>query len=71
MATIADPNWLLGGCPAFDKARERLYVADSAAHRVWIHARDGAPMGGIGQRGAGAGEFNFPTHVAVGQGDTV
>ncbi len=71
VATIADPNWRRPAGLAFDKARERLYVADSAAHRVWVHARDGRPMGGIGQRGAGDGEFNFPTHVAVGPGNMV
>ena len=71
VATIADPNWRRPTGLAFDAARERLYVVDSAAHRVWIHARDGRPVGGIGQRGTGDGEFNFPTHVAVGAGDMV
>jgi DNA-binding beta-propeller fold protein YncE len=71
VATIADPNWRRPAGLAFDKARERLYVADSAAHRIWIHGRDGRPMGRIGERGAGDGEFNFPTHVAVGAGDMV
>ena len=50
---------------AYDSARDRLYVADSAAHRVWIFAGDGKPLGEIGRRGDGDGEFNFPTHVAV------
>lgn len=50
---------------AYDSARSRLYVADSAAHRVWIFAGDGRPIGEIGRRGDGDGEFNFPTHVAV------
>lgn len=66
VATISDPNWRRPAGLAFDKAKERLYVADSAAHRVWIHTRDGRAVGGIGQRGPGDGEFNFPTHVAVG-----
>lgn len=50
---------------AYDSPRDRLYVADSASHRVWIFTGDGKPLGGIGQRGTGNGEFNFPTHVAV------
>lgn len=50
---------------AYDAATDRLYVADSAAHRVWIFAGTGRPAGAIGQRGTGMGEFNFPTHVAV------
>ncbi len=50
---------------AYDKTRNRLYVADSAAHRVWIFTGDGKSIGAIGRRGEGDGEFNFPTHVAV------
>jgi DNA-binding beta-propeller fold protein YncE len=50
---------------AYDSARNRLYVADSAAHRIWIFAADGKPLGEIGRRGDGDGEFNFPTHVAL------
>lgn len=50
---------------AFDEARDRLYIADSAAHRVWIYSGGGTAIGAIGQRGAGDAEFNFPTHVAV------
>jgi DNA-binding beta-propeller fold protein YncE len=69
--TIANPTWRRPAGLAFDAARERLYVADSAAHRIWIHAPDGRPIGAIGQRGTGDGEFNFPTHVAVGPGDMV
>jgi DNA-binding beta-propeller fold protein YncE len=71
VATIADPNWRRPAGLAFDEARARLYVADSGAHRVWIHTRDGKPLGGIGRRGPGDGEFNFPTHVAVGTGNMV
>jgi DNA-binding beta-propeller fold protein YncE len=50
---------------AYDSARNRLYVADSAAHRIWIFTGDGKPLGEIGRRGDGDGEFNFPTHVAL------
>ncbi len=64
-ATIADPGWRRPAGLAFDASRDRLYVADSAAHRVWIHSGDGRQIGAIGQRGTGPGEFNFPTHVAV------
>ncbi len=70
-ATIADSSWRRPAGLAFDAARDRLYVADSGAHRVFIHARDGRPVGGIGQRGTGDGEFNFPTHVAVGAGGLI
>jgi DNA-binding beta-propeller fold protein YncE len=41
----------------------KLYVADSAAHRVLVFDLKGRPLGGFGSRGAGPGEFNFPSHV--------
>lgn len=50
---------------AYDPAQDRLYVADSGAHRVWIFSGDGKPAGMMGARGSAAGEFNFPTHVTV------
>jgi DNA-binding beta-propeller fold protein YncE len=50
---------------AYDPQLDRLYVADSAAHCVWVFHGDGARAGVIGERGAGPGQFNFPTHVAV------
>lgn len=50
---------------AYDAARDRLYVADSASHCIWIFDGRGRASGVIGQRGAEAGAFNFPTHLAV------
>jgi DNA-binding beta-propeller fold protein YncE len=50
---------------AYDPQSDRLYVADSAAHCVWVFHGDGTPAAVIGERGAGPGQFNFPTHVAV------
>jgi DNA-binding beta-propeller fold protein YncE len=52
---------------AHDPRLDRLYVADSAAHCVWMFHGDGSRAGVIGERGAGPGQFNFPTHVAVDQ----
>jgi len=65
LATIEDPALRRPAGIAFDGARNRLYVADSAAHHVLVLAPDGERLGVIGRRGAGDGEFNFPTHVAV------
>lgn len=62
---IADPNLQRPAGLAYDATRDRLYVADSASHRIWIFAGDGRPLGTIGRRGAGDGEFNFPTHLAL------
>jgi len=48
---------------AFDPADGRLYVADTAEHRIHIFERDGSLAGSIGRRGTGDGEFNYPTYL--------
>ncbi len=50
---------------AFDAATDRLYVADSAAHRIDAYGPDGARESAWGKRGGGNGEFNYPTHLAL------
>ncbi len=50
---------------AFDEAADRLYVADSAAHQIWILSGNGRARGAIGRRGSEEGEFNYPTHVGL------
>lgn len=64
-STIADAALRRPAGLAFDGASNHLYVADAGAHRIWIYTGDGTPAGAIGRRGAGDGEFNFPTHVTV------
>lgn len=54
---------------ARDPARGLLYVADTYAHDVKVFADDGRLVDVIGRRGTGAGEFNFPTHMAFAQGE--
>ncbi len=56
---------------AYDIEAARLYVADSAAHRVWVLSEAGHLVQSIGERGAAPGEFNFPTHVAIGSDNTL
>ena len=63
--SIASPDLRRPAGLAYDAGRDRLYVADSASHRVWIFAGDGSARGALGRRGTGEGEFNFPTHVAL------
>lgn len=46
-------------------AGEWLYVADSQRHCVEVFELNGRPAFQFGKRGTGAGEFNFPTHVAA------
>ena len=50
---------------AYDARADRLYVADSAAHRVLVYSKDGHFLGAFGRNGAAPGEFNYPTHVAL------
>ena len=50
---------------AYDAQSDRLYVADSAAHRVVVYRADGTRVFGWGTRGSGDGEFNYPTHLAL------
>ncbi len=64
-AIIEDPRLRRPAGLAFDPVRNRLYVSDSAAHRILIFSAEGRPAGAFGQRGAGDGAFNFPTHVAL------
>jgi sugar lactone lactonase YvrE len=50
---------------AFDAARGRLLVADAALHLLVALDRAGRVVTTVGGRGAGDGQFNFPTNVAV------
>jgi len=50
---------------AYDAATQRLYVADSATHRISVYGPDGARVQSWGQGGFQDGEFNRPTHLAL------
>ena len=50
---------------AYDARRRLLFVADAALHQVVVLSRDGQLVTRLGQRGTAAGQFNFPTNVAV------
>jgi sugar lactone lactonase YvrE len=41
----------------------KLIVADAGAHQLVIFGSDGRPERRIGERGAGLGQFNFPTNL--------
>jgi DNA-binding beta-propeller fold protein YncE len=52
---------------AVDDARGRLYVIDARRHVLVVYElATGRLLRTVGRRGAGPGEFNFPTAVAVG-----
>ena len=63
--TIAAPGFLRPSGVAYDLSRDRLYVADSGAHVIWVLTGQGEVRGALGRRGAEPGEFNFPTHLAL------
>ncbi len=44
---------------------DRLCVADSERHCIWQYDLRGQPIGQFGERGAGPGQFNFPTHLGT------
>lgn len=46
---------------AFDGQNRRLFVVDTAAHQIVAFRLDGRPLGTMGKRGDGPGEFNYPT----------
>ena len=48
---------------AFDNERQRLYVTDTAQHRVHVLTAEGHLLQSIGGRGVGEGEFNYPTYL--------
>lgn len=50
---------------AWDEHGGRLYVADSAGQRIMAFDAQGRQLLSWGRRGTGAGEFNFPTHLAL------
>lgn len=50
---------------AYDARSGRLYVGDSKSHVVHVFDEHGAAVTTIGHLGAGPGEFNTPTHLAV------
>jgi sugar lactone lactonase YvrE len=44
---------------------EKLFVADTSSHHIAIFKLNGQLLSKFGKRGAGPGELNFPTHLAV------
>lgn len=56
---------------AYDPRSDRLFVADVSAHQVIVLNGDGVPQTRIGSRGAGPGQFNFPTNVTVDSNGTL
>ena len=53
-----------------DPVNKRIYVVDTRAHDIKMFDDNGSLIDIIGQQGAGPGEFNAPTHIAL-RGDSL
>ena len=58
--TVARPAGLAVSAP-----REEIYVVDVKGHAIAVLDFQGRLLRKIGRRGAGPGELNYPTHVAL------
>jgi DNA-binding beta-propeller fold protein YncE len=50
---------------AVDSPAQRIYVADTLRHQIWVLDMQGAIQQRIGAPGANAGQFNFPTELRL------
>jgi sugar lactone lactonase YvrE len=55
----------------WDAAQQRLLAVDTTAARIVAFSPTGEELASFGTRGAGAGEFNFPTHIAAASDGTI
>jgi DNA-binding beta-propeller fold protein YncE len=56
---------------AWDRKHKRLLATDTANHRVVVYDADGRQTGTFGERGDEAGQFNFPTGIALAPDGTI
>lgn len=50
---------------ALDEARNRLYVADTAKHRIVVYDLAGRHLFTFGERGSEPGQMNYPVNLAL------
>src|ERR1035437_3900190 len=65
VSTIADSALKRPVALAWDKARDRLYVADAVGQQILVYGSGGNRLLSWGSRGSGDGEFNFPAYIAL------
>jgi sugar lactone lactonase YvrE len=65
LGRIGESHLQRPGGLAFDRSRQRLFVADVAAHQIVVLSPEGALLDRIGGRGVAPGQFNYPTNVAL------
>jgi DNA-binding beta-propeller fold protein YncE len=66
--TAQEPHFARPTGMLLDRASRRIYVTDTLRHQVLVLGLDGSLQKVIGRRGAGAGEFNFPTSITLSNG---
>lgn len=49
----------------YDAENKQIWIVETNAHRVGIYQEDGTLIKKIGERGDGAGQFNFPTSICI------
>ena len=54
---------------AFDAVTQQLYVVDVHAHDIKVFDPEGRLLRTLGKRGEAAGEYNFPTYLALARGE--
>jgi DNA-binding beta-propeller fold protein YncE len=68
---VADEGLARPAGLAYDAAGKRLYVSDSANHRITAYDGRGGLVRSWGRQGTGDGEFNYPTYLAWGEAGTL
>lgn len=70
LQTLAEDGLERPAALVYDEATARLYVVDSAAHRI-VAYNGGKSVLAWGKRGSADGEFNYPTHLVLDQSGTL
>ncbi len=70
LQTLAEDGLERPAALVYDEATARLYVVDSATHRI-VAYHGGKSVLAWGKRGSADGEFNFPTHLAMDRSGTL
>ncbi|MGB9104830.1 MAG: 6-bladed beta-propeller [Terriglobales bacterium] len=52
-----------------DAAQRRMYVSDTLHHKIYTLDLEGNVLGNFGERGTAPGQFNFPTDLALRDGE--
>jgi DNA-binding beta-propeller fold protein YncE len=51
---------------AIDLEAQKVYIADTWAHKIFVYTLEGKRIGSFGSLGKNIGQLKYPTHLAVG-----